>query len=273
MHHSTLLRCLTTLGLTACTTAPGAESQKSLGPEPSGLGMGSHAAPASDEGPRFVAEDSQWCEVWIDARGRALEPTPSLLQAWNLVAERGQATMRYVPASPQTEGDARLRVCGTADCKIEQPKIFEATLGGGPQARSGTVRAGFGVIVPSERGPLVVPVAGVEGSCLVAPEVRSAREGSLVHVTALVHQGDYARYYFHGDYEHSYGRPAYGGCQKVGTSRTDIVIDVETAQLELVLTQASSPTRAEFVEVRLGPRAIELHGCSDVLELAWTNAT
>lgn len=275
MHHPTLLRCSIMLGLSACTTTPGSEPHKSPGPEePSGLGMGEHGKePASDDGPRFVAEEDQWCETWIDARGRALEPTPSFLQAWNIVVDHGQTTTRYVPASPLTEDDARTRICGNASCKVEQPQIFQATVGGGPSGRAGGIRTGFGVLVPSERGTLVVPVAGTEGSCLNAPELRTAREGSLLHITALVHQGEYARYYYHGYGGHDGGHGGYGGgsCQRISTSRTDIVIDVETAQLELVLTQATTPVQpVPQVEVRLVPKAIELHGCADVLELAWT---
>jgi hypothetical protein len=275
MHHPALLRCLSVLGLSACTNTPAqidsAEPGKLQGPEPSGLGMREHAASPDDgdSGPRFVAEERQWCDVWIDARGRTLEPTPSFLQAWNLVAEGAQATMRYVAVPPLTEDDARTRICGNASCKIEQPQIFEATFGGSSAQQTRTMRAGFAVLIPSERGTLVVPVAGAQQGCSLAPELRTARSGSLVHLTALVHEGDYARYYFHGYEEHGYGN--IGGCNRLSTSRTDIVIDLETAQLELVLTQASTPTRPDpQVDVRLGPQGIELHGCSGVLALEWT---
>ena len=271
MHHSTLFRCMTALGLSACATTDTADSFRSRGPEPSGLGMGSHeSAPASESGPRFEAEEDQWCNVWIDTHGRALEPTPSLLQAWNLVAAKGHAPTRYVNASPQTEDDARVRVCGTASCKVEAPKIFQATSGGGASMQHGTARSGFGIIVPSERGPLVVPVVGSEGSCTIAPELRVAQSGSLMHVTALVHEGNYG--YYHHYYEgHHGGRGYAGGCHPLSTSRTDIVIDVETAQLELVLTQSATPELpTPQVEVVLGPKGVQLSGCSGVLDLAWT---
>jgi hypothetical protein len=284
MHHVTLSRCLAVLGLSACTStsgeieSPGSrgpepgeiESPSSRGPEPSGLDMDAHTnmqAPLRESGPRYVSEQDQWCQVLIDVNGRKLEPTPSFLQAWNMVAARGQRSTRYVAASPQTEDDARVRICGRAGCTIEQPQIIEATVGGG---KSGIATAGFGVLLPTEQGPLVVPVAGVEGSCLVAPEIRVARSGSLMHVTAIVHQGDYTRYYHHGGGYEGHGG-GYGGCQAVASSRTDIVVDIATAQLELVLTQVRSQQWIEpLVEALLRERTVELHGCSGVLELAWT---
>lgn len=269
MHHPSLLRCLTMLGLSTCTATP-VSSAEVLEPEPSGLGMGEHTlAPVSDDGRRFVAQDSQWCDVMIDPRGRALEPTSSLLQAWNLVADDAQPVMRYVAASPLTEADARTRICGRADCEVEQPQLFEATIGG-LAMREQDMRAGFGVIVPSDRGALVVPIAGSRGSCSLPHELRTTREGSLVHVTTLVHEGEYSRYYFHGEsdghYGHTYGG---GGCERLASTRVDIVIDVETAQLELVLTQARRGTEPQ-VDVRLLPHGVELRGCDGVLELAWT---
>src|SRR5262249_49366574 len=153
--------------------------------------MGSNAVPSSDLGPRFVSEQDQWCEVWIDTHGRALEPTPSFLQAWNLVAARGGPITRYIPASPQTENDARLRVCGRADCSIGQPQIITATRGGGSNSQPGTARVGFGVMVASKKGTLVVPVMGTEGECAVGPELRVEQSGSLVHLTTFVHEGNY----------------------------------------------------------------------------------
>lgn len=273
MHHSTLTRCLAALGLSACTSTPATiEPSTPRTPEPSGLGMDAHTQTAPrDSGPRFVSEQDEWCQVWIDTNGRALEPTPSFLQAWNLVAARGQVVTRYVHAPPRTEDDARTRICGRADCSLAQPQIIRASLGGGSHAQPGSVRAGFGVLVPTERGSLVVPVVGSEGECPVAPELRVEQAGSLVHLTALVHEGHYARHYFHGDYGHYGGYPSVGGCQGETTWRTDIVIDVETTQLELMLTQGGTPQRTEpWVEVRLEPRGVELEGCSDVLSLSWT---
>jgi hypothetical protein len=226
----------------------------------------------SESAPRFVSSRSSWCDVLIDTHARKLEPTPSFLEAWNLVAARGQQPTRYVITPPHTENDARVRICGRAGCMIEQPQIFQASVGG-TGARAGTVRAGFGVILPSEQGQLVVPVAGVEGSCPIAPELRVERSGSLVHVSALVHQSDYARTYYHGEFDERYGHmPVYdGGCMIVSSSRTDIFVDVASARLELVLTQLVRPDPAQpLAEVELRPSGVELRGCGEVLEIAWT---
>jgi hypothetical protein len=276
VQHLTLTSCLTALGLSACTSAPvGTPELAPRGPEPSGLDMGPAPTRAStrESEPRFVSETDHWCEVLIDTTGRKLEPTPSFLQAWNLVAAAGQRVMRYVSAPPQTEDDAHVRVCGRAECKLEQPQIVQAMTGGGAGARAGSTIAGFGVVLPTEQGMLVVPVAGTEGSCAVAPELRVERSGSLVHLTAIVHEGNYARYYFHGEIDERYGghAPGYGGCQTLSSTRTDIVVDVANAQLELVLTQLAAADRLQpLIEPRLGPRGVELQGCAGVLELAWT---
>jgi hypothetical protein len=271
MQHGTLTRCLASLGLTACTVAPASiQPEQPAGPEPSGLDMkGPAPARAAETGPRFVSEQDQWCSVFIDTHGRTLEPTQSFLQAWNLVAENGLRSTRYVTVPPQTEDDARVRICGRADCTIEQPHIFQATTAGN---RLGPGLAGFGVMLPTERGRLIVPIAGAGGECAVAPQLRVEQVGSLVHVTALVHQGSYERTYFHGydDYGH-HGGPVYGGCQSLAVARTDIVVDVSTGELELVLTQANNePSSQPLVEARLDADGIELQGCSGVLELAWT---
>jgi hypothetical protein len=280
MHHVTLTRCLAVLGLSACSS-PAAIGSHGVEPhtaEPSGLDMKPLAPQRNDEsesesGPRFESEHSYWCDVSIDTHARKLEPTPSFLQAWNLVAANGERPTRYVNAPPSTEDDARVRVCGRAGCTVEQPQIFQAMSGGGAGVRAATARAGFGVMVPSEHGPLVVPVAGVEGTCAIAPELRVARSGSLVHVTAIVHEGDYNRTYFHGEFDAHYGghMPIYdGGCTTLSSSRTDIVVDVETARLELVLTQMGSRDQTQpLAEVTLGPRRVELRGCDEVLEIAW----
>jgi hypothetical protein len=271
MNRVALTCCLASLGLTACPVTPSSiQPEVSRGPEPSGLGMRDAApAPATDGGPRFVSEQDQWCEVFIDAHGRTLEPTPSFLQAWNLVAATGQRMTRYVTAPPLTEDDARVRICGRIDCTIAQPQVFQATTANN---RSGFGLAGFGILLPSERGQLVVPIAGTGGECTVAPELRVEQVGSLVHVTTVVHQGHYARTYFHGYDDYGHGRPIYGGCESLVIARTDIVVDVSTGQLELVLTQTAQhdPVMKPFVEARLAADGLELQGCSDVLELAWT---
>jgi hypothetical protein len=278
MHHGTLTRALAVLGLAACTT-PAAISEHAAPPrtaEPSGLGMGSPALLSEHEresGSRFVSSRSSWCDVSIDTHARKLEPTPSFLQAWNLVAARGQQPTRYLSTPPHTEDDARARVCGRAGCTVEQPQIFHATSGGGAGARAGTLRAGFGVMLPSEQGQLVVPVAGVEGTCAIAPELRVERSGSLVHVTAIVHEGDYSRTYFHGEFDERYAHmPVYdGGCMPLSSTRTDIVVDVASARLELVLTQTGRLDRSQpLAEVELRPSGVELRGCGEVLEIAWT---
>jgi hypothetical protein len=275
MTHVTLTRCLASLGLTACAVTP-ASIQPELppGPEPSGLDT---TVPASgqttESGPRFVSEGDQWCSVLIDARGRTLEPTQSFLEAWNLVAANGQRATRYVSAPPHTEDDARVRICGRVDCTIEQPQVFQATT---VPNKLGPGLAGFGVLLPSERGRLVVPIAGTGGECVTAPELRIEQVGSLMHVTALVHEGRYARtYYHHGGYEggeYGHGGPVYGGCETLATARTDIVVDVSTGELELVLTQAPPRDLATtpLVEATLAGRGIQLQGCADVLELVWT---
>jgi hypothetical protein len=271
LNHRTLTRCLASLGLTACTVTPAPIGpERPTGPEPSGLGMtGPAPTPVAESGPRFVSEQDQWCSVFIDAHGRTLEPTQSFLQAWNLVAQNGLRATRYVNAPPHTEDDARVRICGRTDCTIEHPHVFQATTASN---RLGPGLAGFGIMLPTERGRLVVPIAGAEGECSVAPELRVAQVGSLVHVTAIVHHGSYERTYFHGygDYGH-HGGPVYGGCQSLTLARTDIIVDVSTGELELVLTQANTdnPSQA-LVEAQLGADGIELRGCSGVLELAWT---
>lgn len=276
MHHVTLTRCLALLGLSACTSPVGIGSPavESRAAEPSGLDMQAPApTQASESEARFVSSRSDWCDVSIDTHARKLEPTPSFLQAWNLVAANGQRPTRYLNTPPHTEDDARVRVCGRADCTIDQPQIFQAMVGGGAGARAGTARVGFGVIVPSEHGPLVVPVAGIEGSCAIAPELRVERSGSLVHVTAIVHEGDYSRTYYHGEYGgHGGYVPAYGGgCLTLSSSRTDIIVDVATAKLELVLTQLGSHDQTkQLAEVTLGPSGVQMQGCAEVLELAWT---
>lgn len=282
MHHVTLTRCLAVLGLSGCASSAGIGSQQGEqnvepGPaEPSGLDTKPHARnlerePASESKSRFSAEPSVWCDVAIDTRARKLEPTPSFLEAWNLVAASGQRPTRYVNTPPHTEDDARVRVCGRADCTIAQAQIFQAQSGGGAGVRAGTARVGFGVMLPSELGPLVVPVPGVEGACAIAPELRVERSGSLVHVTALVHEGDYDRTYYHGGHYEHHGNAVYGGCLTRASARTDIVVDVATARLELVLTQSTPQDGSRpFVEVTLDPSGVELQGCSDVLELAWT---
>jgi hypothetical protein len=281
MHHVTLTRCLTVLGLSACSSTVATEprdvepsvAEPSVA-EPSGLDMQPHAPTHEDASEsRFVPSLRSWCDVAIDTHARKLEPTPSFLQAWNIVAANGQRPTRYLTTPPHTEDDARVRVCGRVDCTIEQPQIFQAMIGGGAGVRAGTARVGFGVVVPSEQGPLVVPVVGVEGSCAIAPELRVARSGSLVHVTAIVHEGDYNRTYFHGEYGGHHGgyRPMYDGCATLSSSRTDIIVDVATARLELVLTQPGSRDQTvPLVEVTLAPRGVELRGCADVLEIAWS---
>jgi hypothetical protein len=279
MHHVTLTRCLAVLGLSACAS-PAEIGSRPVEPhavEPSGLDMQPHTAKRerdSESGPRFESTRSDWCDVSIDTHARKLEPTPSFLQAWNLVAEHGERPTRYLITPPHTEDDARARICGRAGCTVEQPQIFQASSGGGAGARAATARAGFGVMLPSEQGPLVVPVAGVEGTCAIAPELRVARSGSLVHVTAIVHQGDYNRTYFHGEFDEHYGghMPIYdGGCTTLSSTRTDIIVDVETARLELVLTQMRSHDGLQpLIEVTLGPRHVEMAGCADVLVIAWT---
>jgi hypothetical protein len=278
MHHVTLTRCLAVLGLSACSATLAAIGSHGVEPqtaEPSGLDM-SPAEPTSERksesGPRFVSQQSAWCNVSIDTHARKLEPTPSFLQAWNLVAANGQRPTRYLTTPPHTEDDARARVCGRVDCTIEQPQVFQAMVGGGAGSRAGSARVGFGVIVPSEQGPLVVPVAGVEGGCAIVPELRVERSGSLVHVTAIVTEGDHERTYFHGEYGgHGGYAPVYGGCQTLSISRTDIIIDVATARLELVLTQVGHVDQSKpLVEATLAPSGVELRGCSDLLEIAWT---
>lgn len=276
MHHVTLTRCLAVLGLSACTSAPaviGSPAVRSSAAEPSGLGMQPHAPThTSESGPRFVSKRSHWCDVSIDTHARKLEPTPSFLQAWNLVAAHGQRPTRYASTPPHTEDDARVRICGRAGCTIEQPQIFQATSGGGAGVRADSARAGFGIMLPFEQGLLVVPVAGVEGTCAIAPELRVERSGSLVHVTALVHEGDYERTYFHGELDEHYGSvPVYGVCLTLSSVRTDIIIDVATARLELVLTQMSARHQTQPpADVTLDPTGVELRGCAEVLEIAWT---
>jgi hypothetical protein len=272
----TLTRCLAVLGLSACASPVGIASHEAepAAAEPSGLDMQPHAATReSESGSRFVAQHSDWCDVSIDTHARKLEPTPSFLQAWNLVAANGQRPTRYFTTPPHTEDDARVRICGRADCTIEQPQMFQAMAGGGVGVRAGSARVGFGVVVPSEQGPLVVPVAGIEGTCAIAPDLRVERSGSLVHLTAIVHEGDYSRTYFHGEYGgHGGYAPVYdAGCQTLSSSRTDIIVDVASAQLELVLTQPGSRDQTvPLVEVTLGPRGVEMRGCDEVLEIAWT---
>jgi hypothetical protein len=280
MHHVTLTRCLAVLGLSACSATPAAIGSHGVEPqtaEPSGLDMSpteptSESKSESESGPRFVSQQSDWCDVSIDTHARKLEPTPSFLQAWNLVAANGQRPTRYLTTPPHTEDDARARVCGRVDCTIEQPQIFQAMVGGGAGTRAGTARVGFGVMLPSEQGPLVVPVAGVEGTCAIVPELRVERSGSLVHVTAIVHEGDYERTYFHGEYGgHGGYAPVYGGCLTMSSARTDIIIDVASARLELVLTQVGPRDQTQpLVEVELEPGGVELRGCSELLEIAWT---
>lgn len=276
MHHVTLTRCFAALGLSACSSTVAIEPRgvETRTAEPSGLDMRPNAPTHEDESePRFVSMRRDWCDVSIDTHARKLEPTPSFLQAWNIVGANGQRPTRYLNTPPHTEDDARVRVCGRADCTIEQPQIFQAMIGGGVGVRAGSARVGFGVMVPSEHGPLVVPVVGVEGSCAIAPELRVARSGSLVHVTAIVHEGDYNRTYFHGEYGGPHGyAPVYDGCTTLSSSRTDIIVDVATARLELVLTQPGSRDQTvPLVEVMLGPRGVELRGCAEVLEIAWSD--
>lgn len=272
MHHSTLTRCLTALGLSACTSAA-SETPAPRSPEPSGLGMDSHASAApSESGSHFVSARDEWCHVSIDAKGRALQPTPSFLQAWNLVGEHGQEVTGYNIAPPTTEHDARRRICGKADCQIEQLQIFEASAHFGP-AENQSVRQGLGVMVPSERGAFVVPVAGKLGDCQIAPQLRSTRSGSLVHVTAIVYEGRSDTFCKGVAYDYTSPKHCVEVCDVYTTARTDIVIDVEASQLELVLTRVDSYDPEQPVDVKLGPRAIELHGCFDVLELAWTGST
>jgi hypothetical protein len=186
--------------------------------------------------------------------------------------EEGQRPTRYLTTPPHTEDDARTRICGSVGCTIEQPKIFQAMTGGGAGSRAGTARVGFGIMLPTEQGPLVVPVAGVEGNCAIVPELRVERSGSLVHVTAIVSEGDYERTYFHGEFDDRYGHmPAYGGCLTMSSARTDIIVDVTTAQLELVLTQVGPRDQTQpLVDAKLEPDGVELRGCSELLEIAWT---
>lgn len=277
MHHVTLTRCLAVLGLSACASTPAAIASRGAEPravEPSGLDMEPHApTPTSERSSGFAAQRSDWCDVSIDTHARKLEPTPSFLQAWNLVAASGGRPTRYLATPPHTEDDARVRICGRAGCTVEQPQIFQAMSGGGTGVRAGTARAGFGVVLPSEQGQLVVPVAGVEGTCAITPELRVERSGSLVHVTAIVHEGDYARTYFHGEFDERYGHmPVYdAGCQTLSSARTDIIVDVATARLELVLTQLGPREQARpLAEVELDASGVELRGCDEVLEIAWT---
>lgn len=284
MHHVTLTRCLAVLGLSACSSPtelgshpvePHAVEPHAV--EPSGLDMQPHAPKRESETqsvPRFESTRSHWCNVAIDTHARELEPTPSFLQAWNLVAAKGQPPTRYFNTPPHTEDDARARICGRAGCTIEQPQIFQAMSGGGLGSRAGTARVGFGVMLPSEQGPLVVPITGADGTCAIVPELRVERSGSLVHVTAIVHEGDYNRTYLHGELDEHYGpMPVYdGGCTTLSSSRTDIIVDVATARLELVLTQMRSRDGLQpLVEVTLRPSRVEMAGCAEVLEIAWTD--
>ncbi|PRQ05821.1 hypothetical protein ENSA5_01410 [Enhygromyxa salina] len=229
----------------------------------------SPASAPSDAGAYFETEHDEWCKVSIDTRGRSLEPSASFLRAWNLVASRGQPGFGSGPI-PHSEDEAREQICGDPRCELEQPRVIRTSAAG---------KIGIGVLIPERDELLAVAVAGGgSDECREPASLDVEVVGELMHVRTTVTDGHHVSYDFHGDLgefgeTYAYGSEvAFGGCEVSSSTRTDLIIDISTAELELTLTQVRPIGMvSDEVDVELHEDGVRLRGCHRVLELAWTD--
>jgi hypothetical protein len=261
---------LASLGLGACELAPGqaVEPEAALeGAEPSGRGESPKPTQPSSRTstePHFEGVPTQFCSAGLQQRDQSLLRTESFLQAWNELAPpiRNQLAHNI----PATEIDARMFLCGAERCSLGAAKLTEVVA---------DYMVGVGVLLPADRGMLVVPEVGAAhtaGSCTNKTEIHVEQQGELVHVRALNVERRY-------NYGHGYGghyggyayEPAPMECRSYAVHRRDLVIDVERGELELIIDQhhggEGEPT---WVELAFTSDGIVLSGCASTLALQWT---
>ena len=222
---------------------PGDEPSGREGPSPN----------AKVEASAKVPESREWCGAIIDTRPRPLLRTSSFLLAWN---EIRLASGRVQPGPiPLTEPDARLAICGGPTCVPLLPQAIEFNEAG--QISIGTVIADGhdGLLTIPDLSPFVGPT-----QCSGRTQLHAEPVGALVQIVAEVREQE-RMYMHHGYYGH------YGGCYAI-EGRHDVFIDLETQTIVLEIEH-----RAGILEVAAthdGGLHVTLTGCSDKLELAWT---
>lgn len=255
------------VGLTACapvavSTIPD-EPEPFTGFEPSGLHGDEVYSVEDAEGRHFEVVDTQWCDAQLDPRERRLEVSQSFLQIWNIVDAHASPSFGPSQARPETEDQARALLCGSgAACDPAQPRVVRT---------DHQSRIGLGLLLPTELGFAVVPIAGGQGSCAFEPTITIESNGQLLHARVSASAGERERTYYHGLYGHYGDIPSYGTCVAQTITRTDVVIDVESDELELFVSQTRPASDANpGVELELQALGVVLSGCGQRLELSWT---
>lgn len=220
--------------------------------EPSARGVANSSEPASAT--TSIPESREWCGAIIDTRPRPLLRTSSFLLAWNEI----RVADGRLPASPipLNEHDARLTICGGPTCEVVEPRPIEFNEMG---------RIAIGTVIPGGGESLLVipdisPFFVNSPQCASSTEMSSQRIGDLLQVSAEIKDAPPRMH--HGYYHH------YSGCY-AQPGRHDVFVDVVTGMVELEIEH-----RAAVLGVSASDEGEGLHvtltGCSDTLELTWT---
>ncbi|MFV8751716.1 hypothetical protein ACNOYE_14320 [Nannocystaceae bacterium ST9] len=248
---------LAALGLLACR--PEGESTLPIDEvEPPREGAEPVARDASPSNPGAPIESTavptsrEWCGAIIDTRPRPLPRSSSFLLAWN---EIRVASGRVAPGPiPLTEPDARLKICGSPTCEALMPLPIEFNEAG--KISVGTVIAGDGetLLTIADISPFFA-----NNQCANATQISRQAVGDLVWVWAEAISAPYRHHHGYGGYYGCYSQPG----------RHDVFVDVASGMVVLEIEH-----RAVVLELDASDQGglhVTLSGCSDTLELAWTD--